>query len=187
MRTFEEKVAAWLDGQLPEKEIAELQREAASRGETLPSPEENAQLGTLLRKFSAAPALTNGDFFNHGILERIRAESLAAQAGSEASSKSWLRIPRLAWFGGVSLATAFVLFLTIIPKKSESHSPEAYLAQIISARAADPNVSATAFHSETSDMTILWLDGLEYVPQQSPVPNQPQSLQPTKPAKTDAH
>ncbi|HEY5754104.1 MAG TPA: hypothetical protein VIT21_13215 [Chthoniobacterales bacterium] len=186
MRTFEEKAAAWLDGQLPEKELPALQREAESRGETLMSPEENARLGSLLRKFSTAPALTNGDFFNHGILERIEKESPIAQPVQVAPSKSWFRIPRLAWFGGASLATAFILFLTIIPKKSESHSPEAYLAQIISARAADPNVSATAFHSEKSDMTILWLDGLDYVPQQSPSPAQTQPLQPKEPAKTDA-
>lgn len=187
MRTFEEKVTAWLDGQLPEKEIAALQREAESRGETLPSPDENARLGSLLRQFSHSPALANGDFFNHGILERIEKESPAPKVAVSAPSKSWFRIPRLAWLGGLSLGAAFVLFLTVIPKKSESHSPEAYLAQIISARAADPNVSATAFHSEKSDMTILWIDGLEYVPQQSPSPAQPQPLQPREPAKTDAH
>jgi hypothetical protein len=71
------------------------------------------------------------------------------------------------------MATALVLFLAVIPKKSENRSQNAYIAQVISARSADPNISATAFQTHPSqggeaasdDMTVVWLDGLDYVPE----------------------
>ena len=40
-----------------------------------------------------------------------------------------------------------------------------YMAQFYNARTADPAVSATAFHSKKDNVTVLWLDGLDYLPE----------------------
>lgn len=162
MKTFEERYTAWIDGQLTAEGQAAFERELAGRGESLQERTDFQQFQNFLRANITAPALESADFFNHGILEKL------GDAGKKplASSRGW-SFPRLAWLGGFSLATALLLFLAIIPKKSETHSQAAYIAQVISARSADPNISATAFQthpSQTDDMTVVWLDGLDYVP-----------------------
>ena len=165
MKTFEERYTAWLDGELPEKEQSAFELELEKNGE---SPAASAELEDFQRFFrsnSVAPSLGNVDFFHHRLSESIG--SLENDVASARRQSGW-SFPRLAWFGGLSFATALVLFLAIIPKKSETHSQTAYIAQVISARSADPNISATAFQahpSQTDDMTVVWLDGLDYVPE----------------------
>lgn len=162
MKTFEERYTAWLDGGLAAEAQTAFEGELEERSESLTAKTEFAQFQTFFREHSAAPALESADFFNHSILEKLSATNKKSPA-----STSW-SFPKLAWLGGLSMATALVLFIAIIPKKSETHSQAAYIAQVISARSADPQISATAFQThpaEKDDLTVVWLDGLDYVPE----------------------
>lgn len=162
MKPFEERYTAWLDGELSAADTAAFERELAADGE---SPATRISFQKFLADFRAhhtPPPLDSPDFFNHGILEKITGKDTLPPR----SRNPW-SLPRLAWFGGLSMATALVLFIAIIPKKSETHSQSAYIAQVISARSADPNISATAFQThpaQTDDITVVWLDGLDYLP-----------------------
>ncbi len=162
MKTFEERYTAWLDGGLTGEAQTAFERELTERSESLEAPAELQRFQDFFRSHSHVTPLESPDFFNHQLLERIAAEEKPPTARS-----GW-SLPRLAWFGGLSMATALVLFIAIIPKKSETHSQSAYIAQVISARSADPNISATAFQTDAAqpdDMTVVWLDGLDYVPE----------------------
>lgn len=168
MKPFEERYTAWIDGALPAEDTAAFERELAESGESTATRLSFARFATDLRAHHTAPLLDSPDFFNHGILEKISAQSCETR-------RPW-SLPKLAWFGGLSMATALVLFIAIIPKKSETHSQSAYIAQVISARSADPNISATAFQthpSQADDITVVWLDGLDYLPAVTPENNVP--------------
>ncbi len=168
MKPFEERYTAWMDGELPTEDTAAFERELTQRGESTATRLSFARFATDFRTHHTAPLLDSPDFFNHGILERIAAPEPRAH-------RVW-SLPKLAWFGGLSMATALVLFIAIIPKKSETHSQSAYIAQVISARSADPNISATAFQTDPAqndDMTVVWLDGLDYLPAVTPENNAP--------------
>ena len=161
MKTFEERYTAWIDDSLTGDALIAFEKELAERGETTDSKKEMADLQTFFRVYLPTPALESPDFFNHSLLEKLD------EAEKKPTRTGW-SMPKLAWFGGLSMATALVLFLAIIPKKSETHSQSAYIAQVISARSADPNISATAFQKDPAqedDVTVVWLDGLEYVPE----------------------
>lgn len=166
MKTFEERYTAWIDGQLTGETLTAFERELEEKGEpkdrmaTLAGLE---QFHTFFQTHSVAPQLDNPDFFNHRVLEQISATKPASD-----TRKPWFTIPKLFWMGGFSTVTAVLLFIAIIPKKSESNSQSAYIAQVISARSADPRISATALQSrstqEQKEISVVWLDGLDYVP-----------------------
>ncbi len=161
MKTFEERHTAWLDGLLSGDSLTAFEQELIERGEAPTDRVDFAKFQAFLRTHAAAPMMDGADFFNHQLLEKITAPS-----GAVRPVRFWA-LPRLAWFGGLSLTASVALFLAIIPKKSETHSQSAYIAQVISARSADPQISATAFQTRSDqpdNMTVVWLDGLDYVP-----------------------
>lgn len=162
MKTFEERHTAWLDGALTGDAQTAFERELEERGEPVSEKAEFEKFQAFFRENSTAPTLESADFFNHSLLEK-----LTELEKKQPAAAGW-SFPKLAWFGGLSIATALVLFIAIIPKKSETHSQSAYIAQVISARSADPQISATAFQTnpaQSDDISVVWLDGLDYVPE----------------------
>ncbi len=161
MKTFEENFTAWVDGKLPDDERLEFE---STLGED--AAVEKARLlmlGRVLRSHAAPPPLTNGDFFNHQLLERIAAEDKAAAPRTRRSARF---VPRLLWAGASSLAAAFLLFHFLIPVGPQVNPPSnVYMAQFNNVRSTDPAVTATAFHSKKDNVTVLWLDGLDYLPE----------------------
>lgn len=166
MKTFEERYTAWLDGGLTTEAQTAFEKELTERGEPLEAKSDYLQFRAFYAASSTAPKLESADFFNHSVFQNLEEPDQKQRAASAGWS-----LPRLAWLGGLSMTTALVLFIAIIPKKSETHSQAAYIAQVISARSADPQISATAFQThpfENDDMTVVWLDGLDYVPANVP-------------------
>ena len=168
MKTFEEKYIAWLDQRLPEAERAAFEQGLPD----LPAAERERadaqRLGELLRTHAAPPVLTNADFFNHQILHRIQFTESAASA----PQRTWRRwsVPRLITAGAIALLTAFVLFKTIVPPETrtlpvaDTATAEPYFAEVVDAWTADPSISVTTVYTPEDNVTVLWLDGLEYLP-----------------------
>ncbi len=161
MKTAEERHTAWLDGQLPSAE-------AAAYEAGLPDPDaaqaERAWIGRFgddLRQHLVVPPLASPDFFTHGILTAIR-EPIAT-APAETPPLGWFG--RLAWLGTGAVALAVVLGFSMIPRGQGI--PRVYNAEVLRTEVpsdVSPTVSAVAFHAEQSGLTVLWLDGLEYLP-----------------------
>ncbi|MHA3773867.1 hypothetical protein ACXR0O_20220 [Verrucomicrobiota bacterium sgz303538] len=168
MKTFEERYTAWIDGRLAGTELETFEKELEDRSLAEADKLEAQHLGDLLRRHGAAPAITNPDFFNHQLMARIRAEQPKQMAGSSRSFFTWplMRFASAGLFGiaiGWMLATAFNTGPVKPPTVAKKGQP-AYVAQVMETRTDDPNVSASVVHSEQDNVTVLWLDGLEYLP-----------------------
>lgn len=172
MKTIEERQTTWMDQTMPADERAAFEAELSSAERNYLEQERAivADLREGLRHHLAAPPLEAPDFFNHRIMQTIREEEAVSQpadtpAGEASESSFWHRLGRLAWLGAGAVALAVVLTASMIPRGGE-HAPIDYSAQVIQPRVpADVDgISAVAFHSEESDLTVLWLDGLEYLP-----------------------
>lgn len=159
MKTFEEKYTAWVDGKLSGEELAAFEKELAATPDAAADKAEAQRLGAFLRQHDTPPSLSNGDFFNHQLLHRIAAES-----ADERPARRWWNwsLPQLVLAGAASLAIAAALFKTLIPAGSEQRSD--YFAEIVDARTNDPGISATPVYTPRENVTILWLDGLDYLP-----------------------
>ncbi len=178
MKTFEERYTAWIDGTLPDAEVAEFEHALPERATADADRRSARQLGDLLRTRGIAPPLTNGDFFNHQLRERLAAEERQPAAETRRPAFAW-PLGHLAWAGVCSLLLAFSLYKTLIPSTFPPVAPQLatlaqittgagrqwdYAAQIVAAQPADPSISATTLHSDADKVTVLWLGGLDYLP-----------------------
>ena len=123
MKTFEERYTAWVDGELSGPALTafelELSRRAAA-GEARADKSDATRLHTLLTMHLQAPPLTNTDFFNHQLRERIEADRTAAdhrRVESRARNPlfAW-SFARLAGLGGAFLFVAVALYYGLMPQ-----------------------------------------------------------------------
>ena len=129
MKTFEERYTAWIDGKLegPASTAFELElSRRAAAGEARADKADAARLHTLLTTRLAAPALTNTEFFNHQLRERIEADRTGSRRRETArASRSPLfawSFGRLAGLGGAFLFVAVALFYGLMPQNVGSPS-----------------------------------------------------------------
>ena len=156
---FDQQFSAWLDGQLTGDELAAFEKELAARGFD-PAAERRAagRLGKMLRAHSSAPALANAEFFNRQLQHRI---ALAEPA--PASRRGWFAWPRMVWAGAWCLLAAGMMFQAFIPHGAAPDRSD-YFAQVIDARPLDAGISADTVYTARDNVTVVWLDGLDYLP-----------------------
>jgi anti-sigma factor RsiW len=157
MIPYEEKFTAWVDGKLSGEELEAFEKELSAHPEAGKDKEDMLRIRTLLRQHVTAPRLTNPDFFNHQLIERIAAETPREPAPAERGGFFW-PLRRLVLTGGLSLAVAFVLYEAFIPKTADADR------QIVRAWTEDPRITATTVYDSDQNVTVVWLDGLDYVP-----------------------
>ena len=137
MRTFEERYTAWIDGELEGNALVafeqELERRAAV-GEAYADKTEAMHLSGLLHGHLQAPTLTNADFFNHQLRERIAGERAATRRPLASRSEkppvplfAW-SLSRLAGLGAACLFISGALYYGMIPKQGSPGVGTAQLA-----------------------------------------------------------
>jgi len=161
MKPFEEQFTAWVDGKLTGAELAEFEKQLAEHPEAAAEKGDAQRLGQFLRSHPTTPKLTNPDFFNHHLIQRIAAETPRI---AEKTGHSFWSLPRLLWAGAFSMVIAFALFRTTIPTVAPVVSDSKYFAQVVEAWPSDPSISATTVYSAENNVTVVWLDGLDYIP-----------------------
>ena len=154
MKTFEEQFTAWVDDRLPADEHAAFERALAARPDADALRAERRttlRLRDLLRENLHAPALSNPDFFNHGIMERIAAEGrtvAVAPGRRRAAWWQWDWTPaRLLAAGAACLLTALVGVRALIPtgeEKTSSPAPSAVAQNDPTPSLPSPAVGAVA-------------------------------------------
>ena len=166
MKTFEERFTAWVDGCLEGPELAAFEKELEAHPEALEEKDSALRLGELMRTHLRPEALANGDFFCHQLLERIEADQPPAAPEPARVRRGFWTLPRMAFSGAFCLLLAGLLFFSTVPKtRQQVQENQEYVANILSAHTDDPGITATAFHSKEDDVTVLWLDGLKYMPE----------------------
>lgn len=167
LSNFEENFSAWLDGKLSAEEIAVFESEMRNRGFD-PEAERTAADKTrnVLRAHADAPKLSNPEFFSHQLLHRIEEDHATATASSAKvtpSRRSWF-VPWMPWAGAAALLTAAGLFKVLIPVPQGAADRAPYFATVVDARSLMPTVSASTVYDPKDNVTVLWLDGLDYLP-----------------------
>jgi len=166
MKTPEERQTAWIDDALSPEERAAFEAGQPDLSALQAEKVAAQQLRSLLQKTFVPATLASPDFFNHGIMEAIAKEEAATAKPSNAGrGLPWfLQIGRLAWAGVALMAVAALLTANMIPFGESGPSFDAQ-AQVEEMKVAEPGgVSAVAFYATSSDLTVLWIDGMEYVP-----------------------
>ena len=166
--SFEETYTLWLDGQLGPAENAAFEKQMGERG--LDPAAERASgetLHRLLGQNSVAPELKHADFFNRQLLYRIEQEQRSStQPDAEvAGFWRWLILPKIAWAGLACLLIAGVMYKAMIPTGTiSSLEKSTYFATVVDSRTVDPSVSANTVYDPKDNITVLWIDGLDYLP-----------------------
>lgn len=186
MKTFEERFTAWTDDQLEGADLAAFESELAERADAVGERDAARSLGIFLREHGAAPAMTNEDFFNHSLMERIYEELPTKPIADTGAPEpgTWWGLPKMLWYGAACLVAAIVILPLAVPNTPEKTAqrevgPNAvdapapapaiadsgsYMAEVLETTASDPKVSAVAIHTPENDMTVVWVDGLDYIP-----------------------
>ena len=165
MKPFEEQFTAWVDGKLSGPELAAFEKELEQHPEAMSERDDARKLGALLRGNSTAPKLANADFFNLQIQQRIVAEQRRERPVEKA--RGWFRsLPRMLAAGAACLLISGALFKMVIPTTpsldADDSSP--YFAQVVESWTSEPGISANTVYNPKDNVTVLWLDGLDYIP-----------------------
>src|ERR1700719_2307358 len=165
MKTFEEKWTAWLDGQLSGKELTEFEASLPDLAVAEAEKRDALKLGAFLKEQLAAQTLTNEEFFNHQLRERIAGDT--NDRSRDGGRSTWWTIPRLVWSGATALALFAVTTVVLMSQHPAGEQSE-YLTQILNSRvdpAANPNATIYIFESKNDNkVTVLWTEGLQSLP-----------------------
>lgn len=163
MKRFEEKWTAWLDDQLSGRELSDFEASLPDKVSAQAEKADAKKLGELLKRELGVYALTNEEFFNHQLREKIVQEN---RGSAEIVTSTWWTIPRLLWAGAASLAVFLIFTFAVIQEKNPAEESQ-YLTQILNARVdpvVSPNASVSIFEVKQDRVTVLWTEGLQSLP-----------------------
>jgi len=169
MKTFEENLDAWLEGQLNGKELADFEASLPQISAADLETQDALKLSTLLKEQIGNRPMANEEFFQHQLLDEIeREERTTTPVESQPRVReTWWSIGRLAWTGAASLAI-FAVCTFFVMREEPVGGQSAYLTQIINARitdpAASPDATITMLESKEEKATVLWVEGFESLP-----------------------
>lgn len=170
--TFEARYTAWVDGQLSATEAAAFERELREQHSLDAATEREAAetLRGVLREHLTPAPLANADFFNHQLLERIEADRRANQPRPTRSAEAelpWIRsiFARLAMTGATLLFVGAVGYRAFIVPTMEQRPETAYLTRVVDAKSNTPGISAVPLEYNEEGVTVLWLDGMDHLPE----------------------
>src|SRR5438874_1550761 len=127
MKRFEEKWTAWLDDQLSGRELSDFEASLPDKATAQAEKADAKKLGELLKRELGAHALTNDEFFNHQLREKIVQEN---RGSSKIPTSTWWTIPRLLWAGAASLAIFLIFTFAVMQEKNPAEESQ-YLTQIL--------------------------------------------------------
>ena len=163
MKTFEQKWTEWLDDQLSGRELSDFEASLTDQATAQAEKAGAKKLGELLKRELGTHALTNEEFFNHQLRERMAREN---GGSSQSPTAAWWTIPRLLWAGAASLAIFLIFTFAVMREKNPTEESQ-YLTQILNARVdpvVSPNASVSIFEVKQDRVTVLWTEGLQSLP-----------------------
>lgn len=166
--SFEETFTLWLDNQLSPADAEAFEKQMRERGlDPAAERASSEKLHRLLHENSPAPEMKHTDFFNRQLMYRIEQEQRAAAKPEAEPVGIWrlFALPRIVWAGLACLLLAGVMYRTLIPKSGPSPlEVSTYFATVVDSRTFDPTISANTVYDPQDNVTVLWIDGLDYLP-----------------------
>lgn len=167
--TFEARYTAWVDGQLSAAETVAFERELREQHALEAEAEREAQaaLRSALREHLTPAPLANGDFFNHQLMERIERDAAASQVRTRPAELPWFRsiFARLAMLGAATMFMGVVGYRSFVAPNMEQRPETAYLTRVVDAKSNTPGVSAVPLEYKEEGVAVLWLEGMEHLPE----------------------
>jgi len=111
----------------------------------------------LLKEHLSVPPLEHPDFVNSRVLEEIGRAERKPRPAAPLFSLRWLSLA-----GSMAVLLAVVLTLFWVPRGGPTE--QQFISQVVSARAAAPDLSVSQFEAPGQRGVVLWLDGTEYIP-----------------------
>jgi len=155
MSKSDEKFVRWQDGLLSPEEAAAFAAELDS--ETRREAESWPALQAQLREHLKAPPLEHPEFLRNRIENAIAHEDRPARP---VGMMSW----RLAWGGIAALVVAGIITAIGMPSSFQPASEQAFISQVIEARAGNPKSTVSTFQAPDSGGVVLWIDGTGFIP-----------------------
>lgn len=153
MKNFESTFNRWLDGTLDEAESRKF--EAGLDEETLRAAKAWPATRSLLQEAARQISLPHPDFLNEQIRREIERTPVPAAA--------WFPLRRLLLAGACCLAAAIVLTAFYLPVQNHAETV------VFMAETSSPDTSASAFQTPGSRGTVIWLEGMPYIPDEERV------------------
>ena len=169
MKTFEDKLEAWETGRLNLKKQREFERELDAICPTDAELASQKSFGKLLREHMTTSTLSNEDFFNVQILRYIEAEQ-RARGGRSFFQKLTYRLsfhrPFAALAAALVLIALALFFTSPFPglEQDLKAGQLAYYVRFHNTKTTTPNISAVPVYLDEVRATVLWLDGLDWIP-----------------------
>ena len=171
---------AWADGELSEKRRRSL-LEKGWKPDGDPEVLALRTLGDRLREGDPAPRLTNSEFFNRQVHDRIAADRegrFGAEPAEGSGSKAGARggrnqtglfeLPTLAWAGAAALALSALWYGAMVHSEIGDRDQTARhgtQTTVIAAVPGRPNgIYVTPLAPDASPLTVVWTNGLQYLP-----------------------
>ncbi len=144
----------WLDGALPPDQAAKFEADPEAVAERKAWTELRAAMVAELTR----PPLPHPDFINAKVLEAIERDRKPARR----AESSFIR--RLV-FGGIgAISAAAVITAIFLPDSYRRPSESEFISQVISARAENPMVSVSSFHTRDDRGVVIWIEGTKPIP-----------------------
>jgi hypothetical protein len=166
--SFEETYTLWLDRRLSPADAEAFEQQMRERGLD-PAAERlsSEKLHRLLHDNSPVPEMKHTDFFNRQLMYRIEQEQRAETKPETESAGIWrlFALPKIAWAGVACLLAAGMMYKAFIPASGPTPLEQStYFATVVDSRTFDPTISANTVYDPRDNLTVLWIDGLDYLP-----------------------
>jgi hypothetical protein len=165
----EELLTRWIDGQLAPAEEEQMERLLAAQPELLQEKRSAEALGSLMRRgLPARMEPPSAEFFTSQIMEQIEREPAAAaqpKAATPQGGRGWFGWLRSAWAAPLATAAAVLVAGFFAIKAASNRDPASFERPY----SPDPRVTATLEYSEEANATIIELQGLEAIPDETEV------------------
>jgi anti-sigma factor RsiW len=146
---LEEKLTAYIDGQLSAQEMAAFEKEHAH---LLDEKDAALRVNTLLKQHSQSPRLRNPDFFNHQIIAQI---TLPAATQPR---KTLFPLWRLVFASACCMLAVLGIYIGFVKDKPANRQ---YMAQVLKVTAGDEDLSAELIQAD--GISVVWIDGFDYL------------------------
>ena len=158
MKTFEERWTRWMDGKMSVGELEEFSAELSKYPRAEAERVAVEKIGQLLRG-QVVPPMRNEDFFNEQLAQRMRVEGGESE-GREGGflGVDWgARWRWLIWGGVVGAVVVGGLIWWAGGEKGNG-------VEVVGLWPGDPSISASTIYDRQEKITIVWLEGLDYIP-----------------------